>query len=197
MRGIPHVSRLALYYAGNALLPAKPLASPSAILHVVPSSVPLSGKKARRALGLVPSRIVDASLLHERLFVDEDDDGILSHLPSAPFYAALSSFSRSRLFPLCRSCERGVLLQSSGYAARFISYPTNWEARTAARIPERRFPPLRGMRYRERETTRPDGISDERTGIAAAEAPSAFLGVAGVFQLRRDALSAMCSGSVN
>lgn len=151
MRGIPHVSRLALYYAGNALLPAKPLASPSATLHVVPSSVPLSGKKARRALGLVPSRIVDASLLHERLFVDEDDDGILSHLPSAPFYAALSSFSRSRLFPLSRSCERGVLLQSSGYAARFISYPTNWEARTAARIPERRFPPLRGMRYRERD----------------------------------------------
>lgn len=171
----------------------QPLPSLSATLHVVPSSVPLSGKKARRALGLVPSRIVDASLARASSSTKTTTTTTGSFpsslqlpftpLPHPPFLLSLS------LAPAAESC-------SSGYAARFISYPTNWEARTAARIPERRFPPLRGMRYREGRRE-PDGISDERTGIAAAEAPSAFLGVAGVFQLQRDALSPICSGSVN
>lgn len=124
------------------------LPSLSATLHVVPSSVPLSGKKARRALGLVPSRI--GRLSSTSLFVheDDDDDGIFSlfslalslSLSHPPFVLDPLTLS---LAPVAES------FCSSGYAARFISYPTNWEARTAARIPERRFPPLRGMRYRE------------------------------------------------
>lgn len=143
---------------------------------------------------------MDSSLPRAPLLVDEDDDGILSHLSSAPFYPFSFFFSLILPTPLSlpsRRREENPSAQFWVYAARFISYPTNWEARTAGQDSRTEISAAEGnaLPRERRRDDRTESLPDERTGIAAAEAPSsAFLGVAGVFQLRRDALSTVCSG---
>lgn len=146
MRGIPQVSRLALYYAGNAPLPSHyhrcPRLSTRRCLFG-------SFKREEGAPCTWPCALADSGRLSSTSASSSTTKTTTGSSPSSlqlPFTPTSSSFSRVLdSFPL--SFLREESFCSSGYAARFISYPTNWEARTAARIPERRFPPLRGMRY--------------------------------------------------
>lgn len=161
----------------------------------VSTLVPLSGKKARHALGLVPSRIVDASSLPRAspLVVHRRRDP--PSLPSSSFPSPPPSLhlllhpvplSLSLLGSLLRgfalfllspevSLSLSLPAESSGYTARFISYPANWEARTASGIPERRFPPPKGMRYREVDATQRDDIPESPTSERARTRTAAHL----------------------
>lgn len=109
MRGIPRVSRLALYYAGNAPLPATTIA----VRDSTRRSLFGSFKREKGAPCTWPCALADSGRLSSTSASSSTKTtttGSSSLLSSTSFYAALSSSSRSRPFPLSRSCRR-VLLQ--------------------------------------------------------------------------------------
>lgn len=175
----------------------------------VSTLVPPSGKKARRALGLVPSRrIVDASLLRASLrprrrrqrrdplppVVSATFSSLLSP-PLTPFCPS----SHSRSYPFARKSLSAVL----GTPRDLLAIRLIGKRGRPPGLQERRFPSPKGMCYREKETRQrrpdgaPDGISGERTRIAGRKSTHCVPWRRHVFQLRRDALSAACSGLVN
>lgn len=175
----------------------------------VSTMVPPSGKKARRALGLVPSRIVDAFSSTSTSSSTKTTTGSspscrllhLFHLSSSQFYL-LHRFALPLILDPTLSLEESFC--SSGYTARFISHPANWEARTAAGITERRFPSSKGMRYRERRrnaivwcTGRNLWRTNQNRRPQKHPLRSSASPRFSITARWRDALSTACSGLVN
>lgn len=220
------VSRLALYYAGNT--PRALLALPSASrfattrrFHFGRTPASEDGRKASHALGLVPSRTPDGGRLSSTSIpLSMKTARMIFSLSLSSFQLLFTSSFLSLslipdLFPFLPL--EGVFpplyihmraRECSGYAARFISYLANWEAKTTAQDSRTKIsaaaPPRRrecATRYRTRILPPP-----RRGRGAASLCHCARRDVPRrrrvFFQLRRDALrpllaGAACSGLVN